>query len=59
MAMLPELGIKVVPLMPEILSKAEMCEKLDFDDAIHYATMKAHKIGVILSNDRDFDKLQN
>ena len=55
---LPELGIKIVPLTPEILSEAEKCEKLDFDDAIHYATMKAYRTKVILSNDRDFDKIK-
>ncbi|WP_297550159.1 PIN domain-containing protein [Thermococcus sp.] len=54
---LPELGIKIVPLTPEILSEAEKCKRLDFDDAIHYATMKAHRIDTILSNDRDFDKI--
>ncbi|NJE60675.1 PIN domain-containing protein [Thermococcus sp. 21S7] len=27
------------------------------DDAIHYATMNNHGIRVILSNDRDFDKI--
>ncbi|WP_456366555.1 type II toxin-antitoxin system VapC family toxin [Thermococcus sp.] len=42
----------------EILSEAEKCQRLDFDDAIHYATMKAYKIDVILSNDRDFDKIK-
>ncbi|WP_297508433.1 type II toxin-antitoxin system VapC family toxin [Thermococcus sp.] len=55
---LSELGIKIVPLTPEILSEAEKCGRLDFDDAIHYATMKAHRIDVILSNDRDFDKIK-
>ncbi len=55
---LSELGIKIVPLTPEILSEAEKCQWLDFDDAIHYATMKAHRISVILSNDRDFDKIK-
>ncbi|WP_048150797.1 type II toxin-antitoxin system VapC family toxin [Palaeococcus ferrophilus] len=54
---LEDLGIKVVPLTPEILKMAEECEKLDFDDAIHYATMKTHGIRVILSNDRDFDRV--
>ena len=56
-SILSELGIKIVPLTAEILSEAEKCQRLDFDDAIHYATMKAHKISVILSNDRDFDKV--
>ena len=55
---LSELGIRIVPLTPEILSEAEKCGRLDFDDAIHYATMKAHRIGVILSNDHDFDKIK-
>ncbi len=55
---LSDLGIKIVPLTPEILSEAEKCGRLDFDDAIHYATMKVHKISVILSNDRDFDKIK-
>ncbi|MBP1911421.1 type II toxin-antitoxin system VapC family toxin [Thermococcus stetteri] len=55
---LEDLGIKVVALTPEIIKRAEECEKLDFDDAIHYATMKAHGIKVILSNDRDFDRVE-
>ncbi|ASJ03649.1 twitching motility protein PilT [Thermococcus profundus] len=54
---LEDLGVKVVALTPKIIKMAEECEKLDFDDAIHYATMKAHGVGVILSNDRDFDKV--
>lgn len=57
MEILPELGIRVVPLTPEILMEAERIEKLDFDDAIHYATMRKHGIKTILSNDRDFDKI--
>ncbi|WP_258083638.1 type II toxin-antitoxin system VapC family toxin [Thermococcus thermotolerans] len=58
MEILPELGIRVVSLTPEILVEAERVENLDFDDAIHYATMKNHGIRVILSNDRDFDKIE-
>ncbi|ASJ07969.1 twitching motility protein PilT [Thermococcus siculi] len=54
---LEDLGVKVVALTPEILKIAEECKKLDFDDAIHYATMKAHGIKVILSNDGDFDRV--
>ena len=54
---LSELGIRIVPLTEDILKNAERCKKLDFDDAIHYATMKAHGITTILSNDRDFDKV--
>ncbi|MDI3476155.1 MAG: uncharacterized protein PWQ79_2158 [Thermococcaceae archaeon] len=54
---LEDLGVKVVALTPEIIKMAEECEKLDFDDAIHYATMKAHGIKVILSNDSDFDRV--
>jgi len=54
---LSDLGIEVVPLTAEILRNAEKCKKLDFDDAIHYVTMKAHGITTILSNDRDFDKV--
>jgi len=40
------------------LSEAEKCQRLDLDDAIHYETMKAHKISTILSNDHDFDKIK-
>lgn len=54
---LEDLGVKVVALTPEVIKMAEECEKLDFDDAIHYATMKAHGIKVILSNDSDFDRV--
>ncbi|WP_367883216.1 type II toxin-antitoxin system VapC family toxin [Thermococcus peptonophilus] len=54
---LEDLGVKVVALTPEIIKMAEECEKLDFDDSIHYATMKAHRVEIILSNDRDFDKV--
>lgn len=54
---LEDLGVKVVALTSEIIKMAEECEKLDFDDAIHYATMKAHGIKVILSNDSDFDRV--
>ncbi|WP_088853318.1 PIN domain-containing protein [Thermococcus pacificus] len=39
-------------------TKAEKCRRLDFDDASHYATMKAHRISVILPKDRDFDKIK-
>ncbi|AFL95454.1 hypothetical protein containing PIN domain 7 [Thermococcus cleftensis] len=58
MEILPELGIRVVPLTPEILMEAERIEKLDFDDAIHYATMRKHGVKKILSNDGDFDKIE-
>lgn len=58
MEILPELGIRVVPLTPEILMEAERVEKLDFDDAIHYTTMKKYGVKRILSNDRDFDKIE-
>ena len=54
---LSDLGIEIVPLTFDILREAERCKKLDFDDAIHYATMKAHGIRTILSNDKDFDKV--
>ena len=54
---LSDLGIEVAPLTVEIIRNAERCKKLDFDDAIHYATMKAHGIRTILSNDKDFDKV--
>ncbi|WP_457751508.1 type II toxin-antitoxin system VapC family toxin [Thermococcus sp.] len=54
---LPNLGIEVVPLTINILREAERCKKLDFDDAVHYTTMKAHGIRAILSNDRDFDRV--
>jgi len=47
---LSDLGIDVVPLTVEILRRAEQCKNLDFDDAIHYATMKAYRIRKILSN---------
>ncbi|ASJ05333.1 type II toxin-antitoxin system VapC family toxin [Thermococcus barossii] len=57
MEILPELGIRVVPLTPEILAEAEKVEKLDFEDAIHYATMRKHGVKKILSNDGDFDKI--
>ncbi|WP_258084788.1 type II toxin-antitoxin system VapC family toxin [Thermococcus thermotolerans] len=54
---LPNLGIEVVPLTFDILREAERCEKLDFDDAIHYTTMKVHGVRTILSSDRDFDRM--
>ncbi|ASJ15705.1 twitching motility protein PilT [Thermococcus chitonophagus] len=54
---LSELGIEIAPLTADILRNAEKCKKLDFDDAIHYATMKAQGITTILSNDRDFDEV--
>jgi len=54
---LSDIGVKVVPLTEDILKSAENCKKLDFDDAIHYATMKAHGVETILSNDRDFDRV--
>ncbi|NJF25698.1 type II toxin-antitoxin system VapC family toxin [Thermococcus sp. Bubb.Bath] len=56
---LEDLGVKVVALTPEIIKIAEECKKLDFDDSIHYATMKAHGINVILSNDKDFDRVED
>ena len=58
MEILPELGIRVVPLTSEILAEAEKVEKLDFEDAIHYATMRKHGVKKILSNDGDFDKIE-
>jgi predicted nucleic acid-binding protein len=54
---LEDLGVKVVALTPEVIKMAEECKKLDFDDAVHYATMKAHGVEIILSNDRDFDRV--
>ncbi|ASJ13290.1 type II toxin-antitoxin system VapC family toxin [Thermococcus thioreducens] len=58
MEILPELGVRIVPLTPEILLEVERVEKLDFDDAIHYTTMKRYGVKRILSNDRDFDKIE-
>jgi len=55
---LSELGIEIVPLTIEILRSAEQCNKLDFDDALHYSTMRAYGVTTILSNDRDFDKVE-
>ncbi|WP_375140652.1 type II toxin-antitoxin system VapC family toxin [Nanobdella aerobiophila] len=36
---------------------AKDIKELDFEDAIHYATMKYYNIDKIISNDKDFDKL--
>jgi len=35
---------------------ASEIKDLDFEDAIHYATMKIYGIKEIISNDKDFDK---
>jgi predicted nucleic acid-binding protein len=40
-----------------VLKFAIEFEKLSFEDAIHYATMKLNGINKILSDDRDFDKV--
>ncbi len=54
---LEEIGITILPLTQEVLNFAMGFEKLRFEDAIHYATMKLNGIDTILSNDSDFDKV--
>ncbi len=54
---LGEIGITMLPLTSDVLSFAMNVEKLDFEDAIHYATMKLNGINRIISNDSDFDKV--
>jgi len=53
---LEELEIEILPLNFEILKIASEVQDLDFEDAIHYATMKVYGIKEIISNDRDFDR---
>lgn len=54
---LREIGVTILPLTFEVLSFATNVEKLDFEDAIHYATMKLNGINKIISNDGDFDRV--
>ena len=39
-----------MPLTFDVLELAMSVEELDFEDAIHYATMKLHGIDTILSS---------
>lgn len=49
---------RLLPLTDEIYATAVSLERpRDFEDRVHYATMKRHRIGTIISNDRDFDGL--
>ena len=52
-----EIGITVLPLTKEVLDFAMNFDRLDFEDAVHYATMKLNGIDTILSNDSDFDRV--
>ncbi len=54
---LEEIGITILPLTSDVLSLAMNVKKIDFEDAIHYATMKLNGINKIISNDSDFDKV--
>ena len=54
---LEDLEIEILPLTFEILKMASEIKELDFEDAIHFATMKVYRIKKIISNDKDFDKV--
>jgi len=54
---LEDIGVMILPLTQDVLKFAIEFEKLSFEDAIHYATMKLNGINKILSDDRDFDKV--
>ncbi|RLE94023.1 MAG: VapC toxin family PIN domain ribonuclease [Thermoprotei archaeon] len=57
---LSELEIELLPLTANIISAARNLKKpRDFEDRIHLATMLKHNVHVIISNDRDFDDLEN
>jgi len=50
--------VDILPLTADIYLLALQLEKpRDFEDRLHYATMKKHGIKRIISNDRDFDGL--